>query len=372
MHRKCMFGLLSAGHILNPLFHVFTDPFTEVCDIMSTKLTLQDFSPSELPCISVIVPVFNSAHFLDETFRTIATQTYTNLEILLVDDGSRDESTELVDSYSRADDRCRTIHALTSRGVSAARNAGVQAARGTWICWADSDDVLPPKAIEHLFLAVMKHDTKMAMGSYKECHMTPPRLVRPIPVHPMVCNNARDLQKYFLTYGANLNHMWTKIFHRSVFENVRFPVGMIYEDIYIMPQLLENAGSGAMFNKCVYRYQVRKNSTSTHVNIRRQMDGIYARQETVRYMEQHYPEFVGLANDTLLPLGSNVLGRIAHIGGREKAPEEWDETVRLMEQALENCALRDIVSKAEAMAMKRDPAFLSRMAHFLLRADRMI
>ena len=290
-----------------------------------------------------------------------------------MDDGSSDESSEIIESISRQDSRFRTIHALKSHGVSATRNSAIQASRGTWICFADSDDLVPPNAVEILFLAVMENGTRMAMGAYRERHITQHmRFTRPVPVKPGVFNTPRELQKYFLTSGVNFNHMWTKIFHRDAFANVRFPVGMIYEDIYVLPQLLDAAGSGAVVNKFVYNYHVRLNSTSTNVNIRQQMDGIHARFATVQYMEKHYPEFVQLANDSVFIMGCNVLGKIEHIGGREAAPEEWDETIRLMNEALDHGTLDNPINRAEALALRGDPTLVSKFSHFLLKADKML
>lgn len=340
---------------------------------MKEKLTLSDFSKSQLPLISVVVPVHNSARYLKKSAESIAAQTYKNLEILLVDDGSSDESSEIIESIARQDDRFRTIHALKSHGVSAARNSAIQAAKGTWICSADSDDIVPPQGIETLFLAVMEHGTRMAMGAYRECHVTQHmRFTRPVPAKPGVFNTPRELQKYFLTSGVNFNHMWTKIFHRDAFASARFPVGMIYEDIYLLPHLLDAAGSGAVVNRFVYNYYVRLNSTSTNVNIRQQMDGIHARFATVKYMEKHYPEFVPLANDSVFFMGCNVLGKIDHIGGREAAPQEWDETLRLMNLALENSSPDNPLNRAEAMALRGDPKLVSKLSHFVLKADKML
>ena len=221
---------------------------------MKEKLTLSDFSKSQLPLISVVVPVHNSARYLKKSAESIAAQTYKNLEILLVDDGSSDESSEIIESIARQDDRFRTIHALKSHGVSAARNSAIQAAKGTWICSADSDDIVPPHGIETLFLAVMEHGTRMAMGAYRECHVTQHmRFTRPVPAKPGVFNTPRELQKYFLTSGVNFNHMWTKIFHRDAFASARFPVGMIYEDIYLLPHLLDAAGAALRCLGCSLR-----------------------------------------------------------------------------------------------------------------------
>ena len=324
------------------------------------------------PMISMIMPVYNVEAYMDQCLESVEAQTFTDFELILINDGSTDRSGEVCRRWRDKDARIRLIE-TENKGVSAARNSAIQAAKGTWICSADSDDIVPPHGIETLFLAVMEHGTRMAMGAYRECHVTQHmRFTRPVPAKPGVFNTPRELQKYFLTSGVNFNHMWTKIFHRDAFASARFPVGMIYEDIYLLPHLLDAAGSGAVVNRFVYNYYVRLNSTSTNVNIRQQMDGIHARFATVKYMEKHYPEFVPLANDSVFFMGCNVLGKIDHIGGREAAPQEWDETLRLMNLALENSSPDNPLNRAEAMALRGDPKLVSKLSHFVLKADKML
>ena len=337
------------------------------------KVTLEELPSSKKPCISVVVPVHNAAPYLRRSLRSIQSQTYTNLDVILVDDGSTDGSSDILDAFARSDSRFRTIHRLHSHGVSAARNTAIQAARGEWIASADADDILPRKSFEMLFLTAFEHDVRMAMGSYRECHLTRfLRLNRPVAAHPAVMYHPKDIQKYFLTYGADQNHMWTKLFRRELFEHVRFPEGMIYEDIYVMPRLIDAAKSCAVINKPVYNYMVRLGSTSTNVNLEQQMDGFRARLATVEYMQEHYPEFVGLAYDSVLMIGCNILGKIEHIGGRKVAPTFWDEAVEIMRNAADMSAKQDLLYKAQAWSVYKDPEFLSKVSHFILKADMMI
>ncbi len=338
-----------------------------------SKISLRDFRAQDLPLISVVVPVYNVARYLERTLNSLSNQTYPNLDIILVDDGSSDGSSDIIDAYALRDHRFRTIHRLSGRGVSCARNTAIRAARGSWIASADSDDIVPRKAIEMLYLACVEHNTRMSMGAYNECHTSRPlAFTRRVPAKPCVLNNAKDMQRYFLTYGADCNHMWTKLFQRDVFDHLRFPEGMIYEDMYMMPRIIDAAGSCTVINRVVYNYMIRRGSASNNVNISRQMDGFRARLATVEYMQQHYPEFVGLANDSILMIGCNVLGKIEHIGGREVAPKEWDEAVRIMRDALSNSALQNPIYKAEALAFRQDPKLLSKVSHFILKADQML
>ena len=324
-----------------------------------------------LPLISIIMPVYNTEQYIRHTLESVRKQTYRNLEILMIDDGSTDATAGILREYVELDRRFRMIQ-VPNGGASAARNAGLEAASGEWIGFADSDDEMPPKAIETLYLAAKKHHTAIAMGAYNECHKgSHGTLERRVGAHPAVLRTVDDAQKYFLTHGVNLNHMWTKLFRRDVFEHVRFPVGVIYEDIYVMPYLLEAAGSCAVVNRVVYHYMVRSGSLSTSLDIRRHMDGIHVRMNTAQYMREHHPELVGLANDSVLPLACNVLGKIEHIG-RDKAPEEWNETIETVKRILPECSLQNPLYKVGAWTFQQDPTLISKISHFLLVADKMI
>ncbi len=324
-----------------------------------------------LPLISIIMPVYNSEKFIRHTLESVRRQTYRNLEVLMIDDGSTDGTARILSEYVELDRRFHMIQ-VQNGGASAARNVGLEAATGEWLGFADSDDELPPKAIETLYLTAHKHHTAIAMGAYNECHKgTHGTMERRVGAHPAVLRTAEAAQRYFLTHGVNLNHMWTKLFRRDVFEHVRFPVGVIYEDIYVMPYLLEAAGSCAVVNRVVYHYMVRSGSLSTSLNIRTHMDGIRVRLNTAQFMREHYPDLVGLANDSVLPLACNVLGKIEHIG-RDKAPEEWNETIELVKKVLPECSLQNPLYKVGAWTFQQDPTLISKISHFTLMADKMI
>lgn len=115
--------------------------------------------------ISVLVPVYNTRPWLQDSLGSIAAQTYRNLEVILVDDGSTDGSREVCERFCREDPRFRMIH-QENRGVSAARNAALDAARGSYIFFADSDDYLAPKALEILHCAIQDGSYDMATGSF--------------------------------------------------------------------------------------------------------------------------------------------------------------------------------------------------------------
>lgn len=333
------------------------------------------FDPGDqtLPLISVIVPVYNVADYLGACLDSILEQTYRNLEIVVCDDGSTDgRSPALCDAYGQKDPRIKVLHRKNG-GLSACRNTALDACTGEWIAFADGDDELMPDAIETLYGACVQNHTAMAMGAYRECYsvLGGRTVFRPVIAPRGVVHTAKDAQRYFLTKGQLLTHIWTKLFRRDVFDQVRFPEGRIYEDIFTVPRLIEAAGGCAVVNRAVYRYKVRKGSISSGTNIRRQMDGVYARQAYVEFIREHHPELVGLAYDAFLLIAADNMGRIEDIG-IENARAEWDEVIRMFDEALPQCALRGAAFKIGAWLYKRNPRIISKGSRMLLKLGRVI
>ncbi|MBR4359295.1 MAG: glycosyltransferase family 2 protein [Clostridia bacterium] len=325
------------------------------------------FDPQDdsLPLISVIVPVYNVADQLPACLDSVCGQTYRNLEIVVCDDGSTDRSPAICEEYARRDPRIKVIR-QENRGVSACRNTGLDASTGAWIAWADGDDELKPDAVETLYRACAENGTAMSMGAYRECHaLLGGRLswARPVPAPKGVYASAAEVQRFFLTKGALLNHLWTKLFRRDLFDHFRFPEGKVYEDIYAIPHLAEAAGSLAVVNRPVYCYKVRKGSLSNGVNMARHMDGIYARWAYADLMRRHHPELVGLAYDSFLLMAATDLGKIEH-AGIPNAQKEWDEITGMLDQALPQCALQNAAFKIGAWLYKKNKRIISHTAQF--------
>ncbi len=323
------------------------------------------------PLVTLIIPFYQAERFLSSCLTSATRQTYTNLDILLVDDRSTDRSMEIVREFMSRDDRIRV---LVNRGgdISSARNEGVAGARGEYIAWMDSDDVMPENAIETLVNAAVAHDADMAMGAYVECHANAPiPFNRPVGAHPALLRSTDEVQKYFLTYGRYLNHLWTKLIRRSCWEGVSFPIGRIYEDMAVAPLILEQVRSCVVVPKSVYRYQVRPSSLSTSINLRRQMDGLVARLDYVAFMREHHPGLVPLAQDSVIAFGLNMLGKIEHVGVQQ-AQAEWDDTLAVMKAALPEAALQNILYHIVKYLLLHHPRLLAKIVHVGLTADQML
>lgn len=327
-----------------------------------------DGMENEQPLVSLIVPIYNTSVYLRECLDSVLAQTYGALEVLLIDDASQDDSADIARAYAARDGRFKYMY-RENGGLSAARNTGLDAAAGEWIAFLDSDDVLPPRAIETLVTAALSNGTAMAMGAYVECHVSGRwHFNRYVGARAGVWRGEYEVQRYYVTHGQFLCHMWTKLFRRDVFVAYRFPVGKIYEDNFALPHLLSAAGSLAVVDRPVYRYQVRKGSITTQSGIRRQMDGLEARLAYADYLSARCPELTPLAHDVTLSFCCNLLARMEHMGV-DKAQQEWAEVTAVMDTIIPQAAQSGLMYKVLCSAYRRDPRLVSRFVLLLFKAD---
>lgn len=232
----------------------------------------------EKELISVIVPVYNTANYLDKCIESIVSQTYSNLQIIIVDDGSLDNAGEIADSWKERDSRITVIH-QNNAGLSAARNSGIDIAQGDWCFFFDSDDWAELGMIEEFVLMSRKYDADIIQfgGYYRdfktksipngkmsdECMLTP--------------NEALDS---YIKEGVVNHVVWTKMWRTDLCRKVRFIEGYTAEDCrFGWRALLECKKGVAVTPKRFYHYVQNPNSIMHKVNMRSFADQWIARKE---------------------------------------------------------------------------------------------
>lgn len=231
--------------------------------------------------ISVIVPVYKVEKYLPKCIESILNQTYRNLEILLVDDGSPDRCGGICDEYMEKDSRIKVIH-KENGGLSDARNAGIREATGAFFGFVDSDDHIAPDMYEYLWTLMKENDADI--GVCDACVI--PEDGEPTytageniqvyhgreSLHAMVCRNAFTV------------NTWNKLYKRQVFEGITFPVGMLYEDLATTYRLLEQAECVAVSDAQKYAYVQRNGSIMNQTATKMKVDKIHI----VEQMWEHY------------------------------------------------------------------------------------
>ncbi len=246
--------------------------------------------------ISVIVPVYNVESYVAECIESIQNQTYMNLEIILVNDGSTDASGDICDQYAAYDERIQVIH-KENAGVSAARNTGIESANGDYIGFVDSDDYIAPTMYEDMLKLMAEHDLDII-----EC--TAFRNNGDINIEG--CNDGsleifnRDEALKMAMYDCFVA-VWSQLYKRRVISDVRFPVGRKFEDSAVSYLFIANTKRVGHINRCLYYYRLNPNSTTqTSFDAKSRWDFVLGYEERLQYAIDHQLPYVDDCNSLLM------------------------------------------------------------------------
>lgn len=212
-----------------------------------------------LPLISVIVPIYKVEAYLCKCVDSLLSQTYTNLEVFLVDDGSPDNCGKICDEYATRDDRIKVIRKKNG-GLSDARNVAIDVATGEWIIFVDSDDFVSNDYVETLYGLVDKYKCKVGVAWLRTFYEGSDVDISQPTYFEKVFDKMDGIKKMFYQELFD-NAAWCKIYHRSLFETgIRYPFGLIYEDLPTTYLLFLQADKIAYCNRIIYNYLLRANS----------------------------------------------------------------------------------------------------------------
>lgn len=210
------------------------------------------------PLISVIVPVYNVEDYLPKCVDSLLAQTYENLEILLVDDGAKDRSGAICDEFAEKDPRITVIHKANG-GLSSARNAGIDIAHGEYLAFLDSDDWVEPDTYEYLLSLAQKYSVKLVCAGRYDVEPSGEKTPGLCPPKEEKISTEDLVSRIFLWDNVD-SAAWDKLYHRSLFESIRYPLGVICEDVPTTYRLALTTDYAAMGNKPIYNYLHRPGS----------------------------------------------------------------------------------------------------------------
>lgn len=242
--------------------------------------------------ISVVVPVYNVEKYLKRCIESILNQTYKNLEIILVDDGSKDKSGQICDEYSKKDERIKVIH-KENGGLSDARNVGVENGLGKYICFIDSDDYIDVKFLENLYLIIKKYNADISVCCYKIVYENSNYLkIEERREFKEEIWNKEQSYKELLLFGKLENYIWNKLFKKSLFNGICFPNGKKMEDIGTTYLLLDKAKKIVKTNYVGYFYMQRKGSIMSNLNEKLIIDTKEMINIRFNYLKKKYPDLL--------------------------------------------------------------------------------
>ncbi len=233
-----------------------------------------------LPLVTVVVPVYRIQEYINECVDSIIRQSYKNIEIILVDDGSDDQCPEICDNYAAANSNIRVLHKQNG-GLSSARNAGIEEAAGEYITFIDGDDIIAEDMIETMVDIALKESADIVKIS----------LIRASKL-PVEIQNTKDYK--ILTPIEALNEIYAgqpqvisacgKLFKTSLFEDICFPEGYIHEDEFITPKLYYKAEKIAFCEAVLYYYMQRENDSILRSNFNpKRLDVLYVMEDRIEF-----------------------------------------------------------------------------------------
>lgn len=239
--------------------------------------------------ISIIVPVYKVEKYIDRCIKSILEQTYSEFELILVDDGSPDNSGKICDEYAKKDNRIKVIHKKNG-GLGDARNAGINIATGDYLGFIDSDDYIENDMYEKLLEACVNNNVDIAMcGRYdiQDDNITKRFAFKG---DYKIWDN-REAIKRLLTWDNMDSSACDKLFKKNLFDDIRFPKGKLNEDIFIMTEIIDNANKVVHIGESKYYYYHRPNSITTNDFYEGNMDAVYAANKVLEYVESRYPYY---------------------------------------------------------------------------------
>lgn len=240
------------------------------------------------PLVSVIIPVYNVENYLERCVKSITNQTYSNLEILLVDDGSTDSSGEVCEQLAKVDNRIQVIHKMNG-GLADARNAALDIMQGEWVTFVDSDDWVSQDYVNCMLDIVLKNKAQIAVALYKNVAEVNEARINQKEKAVKILNNRegiKDLlyQRCFTTSAP------CKMYDATLWDKVRFPKGKLYEDVNTIYYIFKSADKIIFKNRIIYFYFYRQDSIVRKTFSIDKMDYVENSREVLQDVKKSYPE----------------------------------------------------------------------------------
>ena len=243
---------------------------------------------NEADLISVIVPVYKVEAYLDRCIASIVNQTYKNIEIILIDDGSPDNSPSICDMWSEMDPRIKVIH-KSNGGLSDARNTGINAANGEYVAFVDSDDWIAPKMLERLLYAVKQYNADISACTVKmiwddnrpDCLLT---------VQTNCVLSREEAQAELLKEKLLKHPVWYKLYKKDVIDGILFEVGKHHEDVFWSYQVFGRASCTVLIDYIGYYYYQRSGSIMGKAYSLSRLDALEAVEKRYEYIAEAFPD----------------------------------------------------------------------------------
>lgn len=260
---------------------------------------IQQLSERESILVSIIIPIYNVKPYLKRCIDSVLQQTYENLEVILVDDGSTDGCAEICDDYEAEDRRVRVIHKVNG-GLSDARNYGMEAASGEYIFFLDSDDWIRADCIKILLTYAREKSADVAITDYMVIQEGKRKKISEKPVNRAIVFEKEEAMESLLYQRQFTTSAWGKLYKIAVIKEKRFPVGKLFEDVETVFMIIESAARVVMVDAVLYYYFKRNDSITKGKFDIKKMDYVETCKNLYHHVSEKYPHLKGAALSRLL------------------------------------------------------------------------
>lgn len=240
--------------------------------------------------MTIIVPVYNTEKYLKECIESILNQTYKNFELILVDDGSADNSGKICDAYENQDNRIKVIHKQNG-GLSSARNKGIDISKTNYLSFIDSDDILPKNYFSVMLDAMISNNADIVTSDMKRFQKADEleQYLEFIPNNYCVNNN--NAMKLLVNYSEINFSACSKIFNKKLFKDIQFNEKRIFEDMDIMYRLIASSNKTVIIKNLFYYYRITPNSILNAKYSPKRLVEYDIRKEMYNFYCNNYPEY---------------------------------------------------------------------------------
>lgn len=239
--------------------------------------------------VSIVIPVYNVEKYLIDCVESIRMQTYEELEILLIDDGSTDNSGKICDEYKEKDKRIKVVHKING-GLSDARNVGIEKATGEYIYFLDSDDMVPSSTIEKLLNACVKENSDISISGFEKfLDGCMPQFQESVATQKIQILDKTEAVRKMLLRDEIGHEAWGKLYKKSLWEMERFPKGKLYEDYATTYKIVCKCDSIAILRENLYWYRIRSGSIMKSKLTSKNMQLLDISEEVTNYLMQELP-----------------------------------------------------------------------------------
>ncbi len=289
-----------------------------------------------LELISVIVPIYKVEAYLNRCVQSIVDQSYRNLEIILVDDGSPDRCPELCDAWAKKDSRIRVVHQKNA-GAGAARNAGITVASGDFFAFVDSDDCLSSQMYEHL-MNLMDTDTDIVECEFFLTEDASPAFAPIGDTYEISSHSPEQAMAAHISEHIFRQTIWNKLYRRHTLQDIPFPVGKLIDDEFWTYRVLGNAKKLKHSTAKLYAYMQQPGSVMHISYSLRRLQAVEAKEKRLAYVKDFFPSLVPQAT-------ANLWGTCLYQGQmslKHLRKEEQSKAFLLLKKAIRSISFRSI------------------------------